>query len=132
MFFYLILILISACAPTPAKQLPIPVKKQVVMVKKERAIMPTKAQYAINAEKDWQQFTVKYFNLEGGFYGLISEKGGRLLPMNLPTKYKVNGTILRVKGRPINNIVTIQQWGKPFEVSEIELVKMGEGKLPTH
>jgi len=83
-------------------------------------------------KQSWQQVSVKFLNFEGGFYGLVTEKGVKLLPMNLPIKYKVDGTILRVKGQHIKNMVTIQQWGEAFELSDIELIKLGVGKLPTH
>lgn len=83
-------------------------------------------------KKSWQQVSVKYLTFEGGFYGLVTEKGIKFLPMNLPAKYKIDGTILRVKGQPIKNMITTQQWGEPFELSEIELVKLGAGNLPTH
>lgn len=82
-------------------------------------------------KQSWQQVSVKFLNFEGGFYGLVTEKGAKLLPMNLPLKYKVDGTILRVKGQHIKNMVTIQQWGEPFELSEVELIKLGVGALPT-
>ena len=80
----------------------------------------------------WQQVSVTFQNFEGGFYGLVTAKGEKLLPMNLPEKYKVVGTILRVKGQPIKGMETIQQWGTPFKLTDIELVTMGAGQLPTH
>ena len=32
--------------------------------------------------------TIKYVSLEGGFYGIITEKGEKYLPINLPEKFK--------------------------------------------
>ncbi len=83
-------------------------------------------------EQSWQQVTVKYLNFEGGFYGLVTEKGIKLLPMGLPKKYKIEGTILRVKGHELTEMVTIQQWGKAFKIVEIELIKVGLENKPTH
>lgn len=31
----------------------------------------------------WRKGEVRFFNLEGGFYGLIADNGDKLLPMNL-------------------------------------------------
>ena len=73
----------------------------------------------------WQTVTVKYLDFEGGFYGLVSQSGAKFLPMGLPKKYKIEGTILRVKGRPLLDVMTIQQWGDAFEIVELELIEMG-------
>jgi len=106
-------------------------KQELVSTKKTKLISKNEKPM-IEINKSWQQMTVKYLALEGGFYGLVSENGARLLPMNLSEKYKIAGTIIRVKGHPLNNMMTIQQWGQPFEITDIELIKMGNGKLPTH
>jgi len=50
-----------------------------------------------NNEQAWQQVTVNYYDFEGGFYGLTSQTGGKLLPMNLAKQYKLQGTVLKVK-----------------------------------
>jgi len=119
-FLCLMFLFVSACASSSAEQ--------AVLSKKESVEMSKEVQPKIKTKGTWQQVTVKYLNFEGGFYGLVSEKGAKLLPMNLPTKYKIEGTILRVKGQSINNMMTIQQWGTPFKVIDIELIKKGGGK----
>ena len=118
--FCIMLLFVTACTSLHAEQ--------TLILKKEPKLIQHQEKVMIKISTSWQQVTVKYLNLEGGFYGLVSEKGAKLLPMNLPEKYKVDGTILRIKGQPINNMMTIQQWGKPFKVIEAELVKMGNGK----
>ncbi|HBY85789.1 MAG TPA: hypothetical protein DEO86_07945, partial [Colwellia sp.] len=72
------------------------------------------SQVIVKKEQAWQQVTVKYYDFEGGFYGLISQTGDKLLPMNLAKQYKLQGTILKVKGELIKDMMTIQQWGQPF------------------
>jgi hypothetical protein len=57
---------------------------------------------------------------------LISQTGDKLLPMNLAKQYKLQGTILKVKGELIKDMMTIQQWGQPFRISDIELIKLGQ------
>ena len=40
--------------------------------------------------------TVKYIDLEGGFYGIVDETGKEYLPLNLKDEFKVDG--LKVEG----------------------------------
>ncbi len=77
--------------------------------------------------------TVKYLSLEGGFYGLITSDGMNLLPLNLAKSYQVVGTVLKVEGYIINDMATIQQWGKPFKITTVKLLKKGQNnKTDTH
>ena len=66
--------------------------------------------------------TIKYIWLEGGFYGIITDKGGKYLPVNLPEKFKKDGLKVWFKAKP-KKIVTIQMWGKPVEILEIKLIE---------
>lgn len=127
-FLYSIFLLIAACVPSLATHLVTPINNQAVILKRDQTIISNAEQTTIKTKQSWLQVTVKYLSLEGGFYGLLSEKGDKLLPLNLPEKYRVDGTILRVKGQPIKNMFTIQQWGTPFKVIDIELIKIGIGK----
>lgn len=78
---------------------------------------------------NWQQAKVTYLNFEGGFYGLITHNGDKYLPMNLDKAFKQDGAIVNIKGK-VENIMTTQQWGKPFKISDIQLVKAGRVKVP--
>jgi len=70
--------------------------------------------------------TVEYLKLEGGFYGLVTQNGEKLLPMNLSKEYRHAGTVLKVTGKKLTDVMTIQQWGTPFELTTVELIKKGE------
>jgi hypothetical protein len=72
----------------------------------------------------WQRGRVQFLNLEGGFYGIITDSGKKILPMNLAKEFAQNGAIVRIKGK-VKNIMTIQQWGTPFTITEIELITPG-------
>lgn len=72
----------------------------------------------------WQRGRVQFLNIEGGFYGIISDSGEKILPMNMPIEFAQNGAIVRIKGK-VKNVMTIQQWGTPFTITEIELIKPG-------
>lgn len=75
----------------------------------------------------WQSVTVKYQDFEGGFFGLVAKGGEKLLPMNLAKKYQVDGSTLKVKGYIIEGMMTTQQWGTAFKVTDVELIKLGKG-----
>lgn len=83
-------------------------------------------QVAAKQKQIWQQVTVKRFDFEGGFFGLVGKEGERLLPMNLAKKYQIDGTILKVRGHIIKDMMTIQQWGTAFEITDVELIKLGK------
>jgi hypothetical protein len=70
--------------------------------------------------------TVKHMKMEGGFYGLLTEEGQQWLPMNLKKEFKKHGAVVKVKGHEIKDMMTIQQWGKPFSITDIQLIKMTE------
>ncbi|KGJ97307.1 hypothetical protein [Colwellia psychrerythraea] len=93
---------------------------------KQALVKVGKQQVTDKKEQVWQEVTVKHYDLEGGFYGLTSKSGGKLLPMNLAKKYQLSGTVLKVKGQIIKGMVTIQQWGQPFKITDVELVKLGK------
>jgi hypothetical protein len=67
------------------------------------------------------QGTIQFLNLEGGFYGIVTKKGKKLLPMNLDKAYKTPGAIVEISGHAVN-VMTIQQWGTPFQIETITLI----------
>ncbi len=76
----------------------------------------------------WQKTTVTYISLEGGFFGLLTEDGEKLLPLKLPKKFRQDGAIVNVLGKAKKNIVTFQQWGVPFEIQQINLLQPGKSQ----
>ena len=110
-----------ACQPSTTVTLPQKAKNEVDegMIKKQLTAKNTPIE-------QWHKVTVKYFDFEGGFYGLVSKNGQKLLPMNLAKKYRVDGTLLEVKGHIIENMATIQQWGVAFKVTEVNLMELGK------
>jgi len=63
--------------------------------------------------------TVVFIDLEGGFYGIVADKGGRYLPLNLNETYRVDGMRLTFVGEVKRDTATIQQWGTPLEIIDI-------------
>ncbi len=74
----------------------------------------------------WQKATVTYIPHSGGFYGLITEKGEKLLPINLPEAFRNDGTLVNVYGKKSPNIVTYHKWGTAFDVKQVNLIKEKE------
>jgi hypothetical protein len=67
--------------------------------------------------------TIKYIDLEGGFYGIIAEDGTRFNPENLPEKFRSDGLRVRFNGTPDRKGVSIQMWGMMFRINKIEILK---------
>lgn len=78
------------------------------------------------ALKNWQIGTVQFINIEGGFYGIITKDGKKLLPMNLDKNFRQHGAVVKITGKPEKGIVTIQQWGTPFTIKDISLISAGK------
>jgi hypothetical protein len=81
-------------------------------------------------KQQWQIGTVQFFNLEGGFYGIVTTDGNHVLPMNLPKEYRIPGTKIKFTGEVLD-VMTIQQWGKPTKLLDIELITLGNSNENT-
>jgi len=66
--------------------------------------------------------TIKYIPLEGGFYGIETEKGEKYLLLNLPEEFKKDGLKVWFKAK-LRKRATIQMWGRPIEILEIRKVE---------
>lgn len=60
--------------------------------------------------------TVTYIDLEGGFYGIVTDDGTRYLPLGLEERYRVDGMRITFAGKIARDTVTLQQWGVPVEI----------------
>ncbi len=63
--------------------------------------------------------TVTYIDLEGGFYGIVADGGGRYLPFGLDERYRVDGIRIAFAGKIVRDVATIQQWGTPVEILDV-------------
>ncbi len=66
--------------------------------------------------------TVRYLEIEGGFYGLVADDGTKYDPINLPAEYKKDG--LRVKFAVLEKkgVMSFHMWGKIVEVVKIQKI----------
>jgi len=65
---------------------------------------------------------IKYIDLEGGFYGLISSDGSKYDPVNLPDEYKIDGLPVEFELYKIDGAVSIHMWGEIVYINEIHPV----------
>ncbi|QSZ66145.1 hypothetical protein RJ40_00825 [Methanofollis aquaemaris] len=63
--------------------------------------------------------TMKYIDLEGGFYGIIADDGKQYLPLHF-RGYIADDTEVDFKANVSEKTVTIQQWGTPVEIISLE------------
>ncbi len=63
--------------------------------------------------------TVKYHDLEGGFWGITDKKGGQWRPVNMPEQLKVNGHQVEVTIKEVNE-ESIFMWGTPVKIVSFE------------
>ena len=64
--------------------------------------------------------TVRYIDLEGGFYGIEADDGARYYPLNLSGVYKEDGLQVRFSINQRSDIMTTVMWGQVCEIVEIE------------
>lgn len=64
--------------------------------------------------------TVRYIDLEGGFYGIETDDGAKLDPVNLPEDFQKDGMRLRVQIEPLKDRVSFHMWGTLVRVVSIE------------
>ncbi|QYJ85782.1 hypothetical protein K0I73_16660 [Shewanella mesophila] len=75
-----------------------------------------------------RQGTVRYINLEGGFWGIINDDGSHLLPQNLAKEYRKDGLRLSYKAQEIKDMMTIQQWGILSNLSDVKVIGQVESQ----
>lgn len=99
--------------------------KKEVLPAKNHTPPPSSIEQSKMSENRWYKGTLTYFNLEGGFYGFIGDNGEKFLPLNLDNKYKQDGAIIKFYGHSVTDVMTMQMWGTPFQVKDVELIKAG-------
>lgn len=60
--------------------------------------------------------TVRYHDIETGFWGITDSKGNQWRPVHMPDQLKVDGAEVRCVIREVDEEVSIQMWGTPVEI----------------
>ncbi|PSQ92972.1 MAG: hypothetical protein BRD52_03145 [Bacteroidetes bacterium SW_4_67_19] len=69
--------------------------------------------------------TVRYVELEGGFYGIVADDSTRYLPQDLGTDYREDGLRVRFRAAVQDSAMTMEMWGTPVEMLDILRVEDG-------
>jgi len=64
--------------------------------------------------------TVKYVDLEGGFYGLVTDEGQKLDPVNLPEPFKKDGLRIQARVEEAKGRVSTHMWGPLVRIVEVK------------
>jgi hypothetical protein len=67
--------------------------------------------------------TVRYQNLEGGFWGIVSDDGVRYDPMGLDAKFQREGLRVSFEAIPETDMMSTRMWGMMVTLTAIEPVK---------
>lgn len=62
---------------------------------------------------------VMFFNLEGGFYGIITENGSQYTPLNLKDEFKQDNLKVYFRGILRPDVVTTYNWGESIQLEDI-------------
>jgi inhibitor of cysteine peptidase len=75
------------------------------------------------AELNSTNGTVKYISLEGGFYGIITDKNEHLDPINLSKEFQVDGKRVTFRYIIRTDLASFHMWGAIIEIIEIKEMK---------
>ena len=65
---------------------------------------------------------VQYIDLEGGFYGIITDDGEHYEPNNLASEFMVDDLQISFKAKVMKDQVSFRMWGTIIEILEIEVL----------
>lgn len=66
--------------------------------------------------------TIRYQDLEGGFYGFISNTGQRFTLNNLAKEYWLDGLVIQIEAKPVEGMATTTQFGPLLKVYSVKIV----------
>ncbi|OUS27855.1 hypothetical protein A9Q98_08195 [Thalassotalea sp. 42_200_T64] len=116
----------SQVKSSPAQQTAPATETKKAIVMKHNTPPPNELSKGELPVGQWYTGTLKFYNLEGGFFGFHGDNGERFLPLNLEIRFQQHGAKIKIFGYIDNNIMTIQMWGTPFKVQKVELIKAGD------
>lgn len=65
---------------------------------------------------------VQYIDIEGGFYGIITDDGEHYEPNNLASEFMVDDLQISFKAKIMEDQVSFHMWGTIIEILEIEVL----------
>lgn len=67
--------------------------------------------------------TVRFQEMEGGFWGIVADDGGKYDPLKLDEKFQKEGLRVRFKAIPDPDIMSTHMWGKIVKLTQIEKIQ---------
>ena len=68
--------------------------------------------------------TVRYIELEGGFYGIVADDSTRYLPDSLDAQFREDGLRVRFRAERQDDVLTAQMWGQPVHITDIARLRV--------
>lgn len=79
---------------------------------------PANAEHHITASG-----TVRFQQIEGGFWGIVGDDGRRYDPMELPPEFHKDGLRVRFEAVPETDMMSTRMWGTMITLTAIEALK---------
>ncbi|MBN2572339.1 MAG: protease inhibitor I42 family protein [Ignavibacteriales bacterium] len=64
--------------------------------------------------------TVRYVELEGGFYGIYADNGEHYDPINLPEEFKIDGLRIEFTFIKRDDLASFHMWGCLIEIKDVK------------
>ncbi len=64
--------------------------------------------------------TVRFVEVEGGFYGIVADNTTRFDPLNLAEEFRQDGLRVRFEAKISDNQVSTHMWGTLIKLTKIE------------
>lgn len=90
------------------------------MSRDDQSDAPAKPAAGISASGRQVTGTVRHVDLEGGFYGIETDEGARLDPVNLPEVFHKDGLRIRAWVEDLKDRVSFRMWGTLVRIRDIE------------
>jgi len=66
--------------------------------------------------------TVRFIDLEGGFFAILGDDGSRYDPLDLPVRFAQDGLRVGVVARIRRDLASAHMWGELIDIDTIELL----------
>ena len=67
--------------------------------------------------------TVVFRETSGGFYGILTDKGGQFEPKNLDARFRADGLRISFTGQLDTSQLGTHKWGNPIELANVIAAK---------
>lgn len=116
----LAVLLATACAASPNAVEPI---KQAAPAAPDTPAMTEPAASTPAPARINTTGTVRFQEIEGGFWGIIADDGRKFDPMGLDARFQQDGLRVRFEAMPETDMMSTRMWGSIVTLSKIEPIE---------